>query len=107
MRADDLLAELLNLLDLSGEVVGEGVLEGLFRGGLASEPSIETGSGVISGPTHLGLRGRVASRTVQSGGLDGLCDRRPQSGGTDSKGGGHIDSSKTEWNGGWREELGG
>ena len=72
MRADDLLAELLHLLDLSGEVVGEGVLEGLFRGGLASEPSIETGSGVISGPTHLGLRGRVASRTVQSGGLDGL-----------------------------------
>lgn len=91
--AVDILAELLDLLDLGGQGVGKGVLEGLS--GHVSK-SIELPRAVA---TYLSLRGGVAARAVQGRGLHGPCDRGPQSGGTNAERRSHIDScrKKQQW----------
>lgn len=85
--ANDILAELLDLLDLSWEAVGESLLEGLLR---QVSMSIELPE---ARGAYLGLSG-VAARAVQGGRLDGLCDSGPQSGSTNAERRSHFDSGK-------------
>lgn len=83
--ASDILAKLLDLLDLGGQVVGKGVLEGLSK---QVSNSIELPEATAR---YLGLCGGVPARAVQGGGLHGLCDGGPQSGSTNAERGSHFD----------------
>lgn len=84
---NDILAELLDLLDLGGQVVGEGVLEGLSEGLV-----LLLILAMRDATTYLGLGGGVAARAVQGGSLHRLSHGGPQSGGTNSDGG-HCEMS--------------
>lgn len=87
----DTLAKLLHLLDLSGQVVGEGVFERLFEKSVSDAIEVN----VIRKQCYLGLCGRVAAHTVQGGSLHhGLRDGRAQSGSTNSEGGSHCDQNQ-------------
>lgn len=73
----DILPELLHLLNLCGELLGEGLFEGLDH--LTSEADMAT----VRGSAHLGLAGRVAAQAIEGRGLH---DRlRGEGGGAESR----------------------
>ena len=79
-----LLSELLNLLDLTGKLIGERLLEGLKEEEAISKESSKHVNLPRTSVTNLGLASRIATQAVESSGLHGRLSR--DRGGTESEG---------------------
>lgn len=64
--ANDILAELLDLLDLGGEAIGEGLLEGLFKSVSISIEFLEALKGHVPWPSRSSSARRSGQRTERA-----------------------------------------
>lgn len=89
------LAKLLDFLELSGELLGEGLLKGLE--GVFESVQLSMAATDVRSATDLGLAGRVAAQAVEGSGLNnGLSSHAAgaKSRGSKSQGGSHCEKDK-------------
>lgn len=98
-RSEDILAKLLDLLDLTGELVGEGLLQGLYHDEEALLAGISGWDrGRLGGmTTYLGLAG-VAAQAIEGSGLHHRLSSqggRAKGRSSESERGSHFESNKS------------